>query len=93
METAILASFFHRASSQSRPLHHCCRDRPDSWCRRKKIKKLVSMVQDFLYKNIAKVKPIYQKLRDKALLENCWIEKTQNQNESLNAFCNYVIVL
>ena len=85
MEKAVLASFFHCASSQSRPLHDYCPDGPDSWCGFRKDKRTYKHGSGLPLPIIAKVKPIYQRLSDKTLLRKCLHGKTQNQNESLNA--------
>ena len=85
MEKAVLASFFHCVSSQSRPLHDYCPDGPDSWCGLKKDKRTYKHGSGLPLPIIAKGKPIYQRLSDKTLLKKCLHGKTQNQNESLNA--------
>ena len=71
MEKAILASFFHCASSQSHPLHDYCPDGPDSWCGFKKHKRTYKHGSGLSLPIIAKVKPIYQRLSDKTLLKKC----------------------
>ena len=89
MKSNILASLFHCASSESRPLHTYCPDGVDSWCgyNRDKANKTTT------YKHgkglpiadvVAELKPIYARLSDDELLRKCLDGKTQNQNESFN---------
>ena len=84
MKKAVLASFFHSASSESRPLHQYCPVGPDSWCGFKKDKTSYKHGPGLPQPVIAQVKPIYQRLSNDALLEKCLHGKTQNQNESFN---------
>lgn len=85
IKKAVLASFFHCASSKSRPLHHYCPVCPDSWCGYQLDKKITNMALELLLKFQSKsIKPIYQRLSDEGLLEKCLHGKTQNQNECFN---------
>ena len=84
MKNSILASFFHCASSESRPLHQYCPVGPESWCKYQQDKNSYKHGSGLPLPIIAKVKPIYQRLSDDGLLEKCLHGKTQNQNESLN---------
>ena len=77
MKKAVLASFFHCASSQSRPFHHYCPDGSDSWCGFKKDKETYMHGPGLSLEVIAQVKPIYERLSDSALLEKCLHGKTK----------------
>lgn len=80
MKKAVLASFFHCASSESRPLHQHCPVGPDSWCRYQQDRNNYKHGSGLPLPIIAKVKPIYQRLSEDGLLEMCLHGKTQNQN-------------
>ena len=88
MKKAILASFFHCASSSKRYLHDNCPDGSESWCGHKKDiankTKLFKPGPGLPDDVIAAVKPIYARLSEDSLLEKCLHGKTQNQNESFN---------
>lgn len=84
MKKAVLASFFHCASSAARPLHTYCPVGPDSWCGYQRDKATYKHGAGLPLGIIAKVKPIYQRLTEDGLLQKCLHGKTQNQNESFN---------
>ena len=84
MKNAVLASFFHCASSDARPLHNYCPVGPDSWCRYQQGKQSYKHGAGLPLSIIAKVKPVYKRLSEDELLQKCLHGKTQNQNESFN---------
>ena len=64
MKNSILASFFHCASSESRPLHQYCPVGPESWCKYQQDKNSYKHGSGLPLPIIAKVRPIYQRLSD-----------------------------
>ena len=84
MKNAVLASFFHCASSDACPLYNYCPVGPDSWCRHQQGKQSYKHGAGLPLSIIAKVKPVYKRLSEDELLQKCLHGKTQNQNESFN---------
>ena len=84
MKNAVLASFFHCASSEPCPLHQYCPVGSESLCKYQQDKNSYKHGSGLPLIIIAKVKPIYERLSEDGLLETCVHGKTQNQNESLN---------
>ena len=89
MKQAINASLFHCIAKADTPhMHVHCPDGKDSWCRFKKDKAANTNTyrpSKGLPLNVIKeVKPVYVRLSQDSLLEQCLHGKTQNQNESLN---------
>ena len=84
MKKAVHATLFHCASNDARPLHDHCPPGPGSWCGYQRNRATYKHGPGLPLDVIAKVKPVYQRLSDDALLEKCLHGKTQNQNESLN---------
>ena len=89
MKKAIDASFFHCIAKKETPYFtvHCA-DGIDSWCKYTKdqMTKEKSYKQSVSFPNdvIKEVTPVYARLSEKALLEQCLHGKTQNQNQALN---------
>ena len=88
LKVALLASFFHIASSKTNNFHTYCPETPDSWCQYKR--DIINKTN--LYKPgpgladeiIKYVKPEYAKLTNEDDLSRCLHGKTQNANESFN---------
>ena len=90
MKQAIDASFFHCIATANSPhMHVHCPDGKDSWCRFKQDKAANTNTykpsKGLPMSVIKEVKPVYVRLSQDSLLEQCLHGKTQNQNESLNA--------
>ena len=87
MQNAVWATFYHRASTKTKPQHHLCPTGPASWCDWQKAK---STGEKYVYKPglpadvIDAIKPIYEDLTNADLLERCMGAYTQNSNESFN---------
>lgn len=89
MKNAILATFFHKSSTDEKPQHHFCPEGENSWCTYQQAvaegdestyqheNGLPSAVMDIL-------KSIYDDLSADELLERCLGGYTQNNNESFN---------
>ena len=92
MVQAIDASFLHSMSTDEHPMHMKCPEHnpPDkiSWCRFKVAAYENSTPEPhnpLLPRDLAKyVRPVYQRLANRDLLERCTLGATQNQNESFN---------
>jgi hypothetical protein len=88
MSDAILASFFHVASSEGKNYHSYCEKSSTSWCQyQRDIVNGTNIYKDGpgLPSNvILHVKPIYEDLTKPQELKKCLHGKTQNQNESYN---------
>lgn len=90
MKDAIWSTYYHLSSTDKKPIHHKCPKGENSWCVYQKAKaagQLKNFVHDYkpLPPDILKaIKPIYQDLSKKELLERCLGGYTQNSNESCN---------
>ena len=88
MSDAILASFFHIASSKGKTFHTYCEKSSTSWCQyqRNIVNGTNLHVEGPCLPNnvIYHVKSIYQNLTKPEDLKKCLHGKTQNQNESYN---------
>lgn len=88
MKSNVLATLFHCASTDKRPLHTYCPNGESSWCGYKRDQANKTST----YKHgkglplpiIAELKPVYARLSEDDLLRKCLDGKTQNQNESSN---------
>jgi hypothetical protein len=90
MESGVCAVLFHVASSKDHNWHAAyCPPGKDSWCRFQKDISLGTSTHKHgagLPMEIIKhVKPVFNELSQKSLLEKCLHGKTQNQNESYNS--------
>lgn len=87
MRTAVWATYFHKLSSDDKPQHSLCPKGETSWC---KYQKSLITGEKYTHKNsvpeavMSTIKPIFQDLTDKNLLEKCTHGRTQNPNEALN---------
>lgn len=89
MMQAVQASLLHCNSTDETPRHQLCPVGEASWCKWQKAK---AKNEPFQHKKkplpaaiLELVKPIYQRLGSKNLLERCLGGYTQNPNESLHA--------
>ena len=88
MKRAIWASFCHRMSCNDKPRHEYCPPGIDSWCKWQQHK--AGKQGTYKHHNVippavaAVMKPVYERLTDRALLERCLRGATQNVNECLN---------
>lgn len=92
MQTAVLATLEHVTSTDKKPKHSKCPKGENSWCFYNKAKakkekpkshsEMSLRLNDLVYKEI---KPVYQRLSSKELLERCTSGGTQNVNESLHS--------
>ncbi|KAE8741785.1 hypothetical protein FOCC_FOCC012693 [Frankliniella occidentalis] len=93
MHDAIWATFYHRFSTDRKPMHHLCPPGEDSWCGYQK-----AIAKNETFKHTPKfrppdaakkieqaIKPIYTDLTKRELLERCTGAHTQNNNESFNS--------
>lgn len=90
MHNAIWATLYHKSSTDKKPQHHMCPPGADSWCKYNQAKanrKLRSFKHDYTalpLEVVNAIKPIYDSLTKKELLERCIGGFTQNSNESFN---------
>ena len=89
LKNALLASFFHPASSESCNYHTYCPATKDSWCQYQRDiinnTNLYKPGNGFHEDGIKHVKPEYVKLTNETELLKCLHGKTQNANESFNS--------
>ena len=90
MKKAINASLFHCIATASTPhMHVHCPDGKESWCRFKKDQAKITNTyrpsKGIPLHVLKAIKPVYARLSEDRLLEQCLHGKTQNQNESLTA--------
>ena len=84
----IWASLAHTASTDDNPRHQFCPSDEDTYCGWWKWK--AGKQDSYTHKNLIPeavlkaIKPVYERLTDRPLLERCCRGATQNQNESLN---------
>lgn len=88
MKNAILASLYHKCSTDAKPQHQYCPAGADSWCA---YQKAVATKQNYNHPPAFDqeiqdlLQPIYEELTDEKLLERCLGANTQNNNESYNS--------
>ena len=88
MKQACWAVFYHSISTDEKPLHHCCPEGADSWC---KFQRAVALHQNApphstrIPADLEQyIKPVFAALCTPELLEKCLLGATQNRNESFN---------
>ena len=88
MKQACWAVFYHSISTDDKPLHHCCPEGADSWC---KFQRAVALHQNApphstrIPADLEQyIKPVFAALCTPELLEKCLLGATQNRNESFN---------
>nr|XP_036673639.1 uncharacterized protein LOC118877739 [Drosophila suzukii] len=91
MKREIWATYFHKSSTDKNPAHMNCPPGPDSWCKWQKAA-AEDTLDDFSHEDppltdkvLEVLKPIYESLSDRSLLDRCLGCETQNNNESLNS--------
>lgn len=88
MKNAILATLYHKCSTDAKPQHQYCPAGADSWCA---YQKAVATKQNYNHPPAFDqeiqdlLQPIYEELTDDKLLERCLGANTQNNNESYNS--------
>ncbi|KYQ59592.1 hypothetical protein ALC60_01383 [Trachymyrmex zeteki] len=90
MKKAILASLYHKCSTDAKPQHEYCPAGADSWCGYQKTvatDKLHNFKHPSAFDEEVKdlLQPIYEELTDEKVLERCLGANTQNNNESYNS--------
>ena len=95
MVEACWAVYYHSISTDDNPQHHCCPKGATSWCFYQRATALSQEVphhkslkdpKRLLHPRLAQhVKPIFERLCNRSLLERCVMGATQNQNESFNS--------
>ena len=93
MKNSVLATLYHCASTDEKPLHKRCPEGENSWCffnralaKSEKPKSHKTEIHTPLNAIvIEKMIPLYQRLSSKELLRRCTRAKTQNANESLHS--------
>ena len=88
MKKAIWATYFHRMSTDDKPMHSLCPTGDNTWCKFNKSKQDGSVYKhnNPLPQPVCDViKPIYRDLTNEDLLKRCLHGKTQNPNESFNS--------
>lgn len=89
MHNAVMATYYHVASTDDRPNHSLRPEGTDSWCKHNAAAAKSEPPPKHNYKlpeNVSKaLLPVYQRLADKRLLQRCTRGKTQNANEALHS--------
>ncbi|KOC61812.1 hypothetical protein WH47_06150 [Habropoda laboriosa] len=89
MKNAILATLYHKCSTDAHPQHQFCPEGTDSWCSWQKAKS-DKKLNDYKHKRalpedvFKAILPIYGDLSNEDLLTRCIGGYTQNANESYN---------
>lgn len=90
MYNAVWATYYHKISTDENPQHMHCPVGSESWCKWRK-SEAENTLDKFnhetpLHKDVADaIKPIYNNLSSRELLERCLGGGTQNNNESYNS--------
>lgn len=88
MIRAVWSTYFHKRSTDDRPLHHLCPEGADSWC---KYNKALQLNQPYTHEIslpeavLLAIHPTYKDLAKPDLLKKCLHGQTQNPNESFNS--------
>lgn len=93
MKSAVIATLYHCASTDEKPMHNKCPEGENSWCfsnravaKSEKLKSHKTEIHTPLNVTvIEKMIPLYKRLSSKEILERCTRGKTQNANESLHS--------
>lgn len=89
MQRAVMATFHHVSSTDDNRHHDLCPQGPDSWCKQQRAKARGEEPPPHRYKLpqhvCAAMLPIYKRLSDPALLQQCLGAKTQNSAEYLHS--------
>lgn len=90
MHNAVWATYYHKTSTNENPQHMYCPVGSESWCKWRKAE-AEKTLDEFdhepaIHQDVANaIKPIYDELSSKELLERCLGGETQNNNESFNS--------
>ena len=84
MEQSVKAVLPHVASSEENPMHDNCPDGEGSWCRYKRDPESYKHRKGLPIDIVEFIKPVFDDLSSRKLLEKCVHGKTQNNNECLN---------
>ncbi|XP_011687372.1 PREDICTED: uncharacterized protein LOC105449700 [Wasmannia auropunctata] len=90
MYNAVWAIFHHKISTNKNPQHMYCPVGPDSWCKWR-VAESNNTLDEFdhepaLHEDVQQaLKPIFEDLSSRELLERCLGGETQNNNESFNS--------
>lgn len=90
MRRGIWAIWYHKSSSDDKPMHYFCPSGPESWCSYKRAVH-EGTAADYTHKNniapaiMNVIKPVFKNLVATDLLKRCVGGHTQNNNESLNS--------
>ena len=88
MKRGVYASLFHMVSTDEDPHHRSCPHGATSWCHYNRAlatgEPQRSHTPTMKRQHADKLKPVYKRLTDDALLERCTRMKTQNANEAFN---------
>lgn len=89
MHTAVWATYYHVTSTDEKPNHSFCPHGPYSWCKYNaaiaKNEPPPKSRYNLPYAVSNALRPVYERLSDKKLLQRCQRGKTQNANESLHS--------
>ncbi|KYN12200.1 hypothetical protein ALC57_15632, partial [Trachymyrmex cornetzi] len=88
MQREIWANYYHKISTDEKPQHHFCPEGASSWCKWQQYKAAGTPYFDppALDRETQEIlKPIYEELSQRDLLERYLGANTQNNNESFNA--------
>lgn len=87
MKKAIWAIYYHKMSTDEKPIHSLCPKGEDSWCG---YNRALITKENYTHKHslpmsvLEKIRPIFEDLSNETLLRRCCLGKTQNPNESFN---------
>ncbi|KAH7966550.1 hypothetical protein HPB49_017443 [Dermacentor silvarum] len=89
MHTAVWATYYHVTSTDNKSNHSLCPRGPDSWCKHNAAMAIHEPTPKSNY-NLPEavgtaLRPVYERLSDKKLLQRCQRAKTQNANEALQS--------
>ena len=84
MVNAVLAAFYHVASTDEKPMHTLCPVGEDSWCGWQRDSTTYKHKHGLPEAIVELLEPIFEELSKPDLLARCLHGKTQNPNECLN---------
>lgn len=89
MQRAVMATYYHVTSNDEVANHTLCPEGPNAWCKQNAAKArgepLPKHPRNLPPHVCLALRPVYERLSDKKLLERCQRGKTQNSNESLHS--------
>lgn len=84
MKRAVWSIYFHKLSTDEKPMHNLCPTGEKTWCGYNKEKESYKHKHSLPEAVMNAIKPTFRCLADPELLKKCVHGKTQNVNESLN---------